>query len=177
MEVCLIRHTTPDVAKGICYGQTDLELVSSYPEEMANIRLQLHSDFDQVYSSPLKRCAKLAQDLFGNHDILYDARLKELNFGEWEMMPWSEMDQEAQGKWMNNFVEEAPPNGESMLQLKERIQEFLLEVKSTQHRRIGIVTHSGVIRVISAMIDDRPLEKCFDYQLPYGVVKNVNVNG
>ncbi|MEM9897397.1 MAG: alpha-ribazole phosphatase, partial [Bacteroidota bacterium] len=26
MEIYLIRHTTPEISKNICYGQSDLEL-------------------------------------------------------------------------------------------------------------------------------------------------------
>jgi len=34
MEIYLIRHTTPDVAKGICYGQTDLDVANTFEEEV-----------------------------------------------------------------------------------------------------------------------------------------------
>ena len=53
MEIYLIRHTTPDVAKGICYGQTDLALTATFPEEAEHVLKQLPPDLDVVYSSPL----------------------------------------------------------------------------------------------------------------------------
>ena len=33
MDIYIIRHTTPDIAKGICYGQTNLELTDDFQAE------------------------------------------------------------------------------------------------------------------------------------------------
>lgn len=30
MDIYLIRHTTPAIAKGICYGQTDLDVTANF---------------------------------------------------------------------------------------------------------------------------------------------------
>ena len=30
MEIFLIRHTTPKIEKGICYGQTDLDITTTF---------------------------------------------------------------------------------------------------------------------------------------------------
>ena len=35
MEVILIRHTTPDVPTGTCYGQSDVPLKETFEEEAA----------------------------------------------------------------------------------------------------------------------------------------------
>jgi alpha-ribazole phosphatase len=42
-NIFLIRHTTPAVAKGICYGQTDLDITESFVEEAEAIRGHLPS--------------------------------------------------------------------------------------------------------------------------------------
>ena len=34
MEIYLIRHTTPKIEKGICYGQADLNVADSFEEEI-----------------------------------------------------------------------------------------------------------------------------------------------
>ena len=38
MDIYLVRHTTPKIDKGICYVQSDLVLVDSYPEEFKTIK-------------------------------------------------------------------------------------------------------------------------------------------
>ena len=37
-EIYLIRHTTPEVEKGVCYGQTDLNLKNTFPQEAKRIK-------------------------------------------------------------------------------------------------------------------------------------------
>ena len=60
MEIYLIRHTAPDIEKGICYGQTDLELAHTFSVEAREVLKQLPNQFDAVYTSPLKRYKQLA---------------------------------------------------------------------------------------------------------------------
>ena len=88
MKVYLVRHTSVDVPKGISYGQTDVPLKSSFEEEASLTRKNLDGlTFDQVYCSPLSRCTRLAA-FCGYPEAIRDARLKELNFGDWEMKSW-----------------------------------------------------------------------------------------
>ena len=62
MEIYIIRHTTPDIEKGICYGQSDLNLVDNYAEEFEAIKSKIPTTKTfKIISSPLKRCALLAQ--------------------------------------------------------------------------------------------------------------------
>jgi len=177
MEIILIRHTKPLIAKGICYGQSDLELADSYSSELVEVKNQVKTPFDQVFSSPLRRCAILANDLFPDVEIKFDDRIKELDFGDWEMVPWNEMDKDYQEKWMANFVDIPTPGGESLNQMNERIVDFLQHAKKEKYSRIALVTHSGVIRIILARIAKTSLAKCFSYDLSYGVVKSVILEG
>jgi len=91
MKLWLIRHTNVNVAPGICYGQTDVDVAETFENEAQVIKKQIENiEFDKVYSSPLIRCKKLAEYLF-NTNIKYDTRLRELNFGEWEMQAWDKI--------------------------------------------------------------------------------------
>lgn len=85
MDVYLVRHTTPDVASGVCYGQADVGLAESFDMEWSMLMPKLaHLVNPLVFSSPLQRCAKLAQravDHFNFSSLLTDARLLELSFG------------------------------------------------------------------------------------------------
>ena len=113
MEIFLIRHTTPLVAKGTCYGQTDLDVTESFSEEASAILKHIPTDITKVYSSPLQRCAKLANTLFPNHGIEWHNDLMELNCGEWEMLEWDNIPKAEIQPWMDNFVYVQVPGGES----------------------------------------------------------------
>ena len=62
MEVILIRHTSVDVPKGTCYGQSDVPVATTFAEEaeVTRQKLEQYQPFDAVYASPLTRARLLA---------------------------------------------------------------------------------------------------------------------
>lgn len=174
MEIILIRHTTPKIAKGICYGQSDIDVTDTFLEEITPILQKVSLDDSEtvVYSSPLKRCKKLAEKL--SNTVLFDDRLKELDFGDWELQNWNDINKEALDIWMNDFVKVATTNGESYLDLHARTTSFLLEIAKKEYKKVVIVTHAGVIRSMFSFINKTPLEKSFDLKLQYAQVLKIN---
>lgn len=172
MEIILIRHTTPKIAKGICYGQSDIDVTDTFSEEIKPIIKELSTDSETVfYSSPLKRCKKLAEKLADK--IIFDDRLKELDFGDWELQNWNDINKKELDIWMNDFVKVAATNGESYLDLHARTTSFLLEIAKQQHKKIVIITHAGVIRSLYSFINKTSLETSFDLKLQYGQVVKI----
>ena len=109
MKVYLIRHTTPDVPKGTCYGQTDVPLAPTFTQEAAATLAAIPQiKFDMVYSSPLTR-ARLLADYCGYPTPRLDNRLKELNFGRWEMQKYDDIDDPYIQEWYDNFVDAPIP--------------------------------------------------------------------
>lgn len=170
MEIILIRHTTPNIAKGICYGQSDIGITDSFLEEIKPIikEIGINDDSINYYSSPLKRCAILAEKLAKK--ITFDNRLKELNFGDWELNKWDDINRDDLDVWMNDFVNVSTKNGESYVDLQQRTISFLKEIRQNKTKKSVIVTHAGVIRSIWSYINNIPLEKSFDLKLTYGAI-------
>ena len=51
MNIYLIRHTSVDVPKGMCYGQSDVPLRSTFEEEAAAVKAGIASiAFDRAYT-------------------------------------------------------------------------------------------------------------------------------
>ena len=172
MLIHLIRHTKPEIAAGICYGQTDLELASSFTQEADTVLSKLLPHYDAVFTSPLKRCASLAAKIKASKTIS-DARIMEYNFGDWEMLKWNDFSSDEAKNWMNDFVEQTPPNGENMIAMQERVMDFWSELHALEYENIAVVCHAGVIRLIHAEIFKTPLEYTFRLQLDYGAVIEV----
>jgi alpha-ribazole phosphatase len=162
MEIYLIRHTKVNVEPGICYGQKDVDLAESYPQEFEIVKEKLKGvDFDLVISSPLSRAKKLATDIFGEK-VVEDQRLMELNFGDWEGKVWDEIRDPLFPAWMEDFVNKKCSNGESFVMLRDRVLEFWNEMKSKDCKKIAVFTHGGVIRTILAMEKNIKLEDSFN---------------
>ena len=169
MEVYLIRHTTPAIEKGICYGQFEVALNEALFEgELEIIRGKIPASFDAVFSSPLKRCTRLAGIISGNY--VEDNRLKELDFGRWENKRWQDLAQEELTIWMNDFVNVAVPGGESYLILFQRVTGFLNDLFTKDYKTVALVTHAGCIRGFLALLLGLTLENTFRIQLDYGEI-------
>ncbi|HEX9513765.1 MAG TPA: alpha-ribazole phosphatase family protein [Puia sp.] len=185
-EIYLIRHTTPAVAKGICYGQTDLDITESFHEEAAVIRQYLPEGIVSVHSSPLQRCSRLASHLFPAHPIVLHDELMEIHCGEWEMRGWDDLPKEEIDPWMKDFVQVRIPGGESYLDLHQRVTRCYETIRtgSSATREastaaascsdagpLAIVAHGGVIRSILSSITNTPLIDSFKvFSLHYGCV-------
>jgi len=177
MELYVIRHTTPDVAKGICYGQSDISVTHTFPEESHRVLMQLPLQLDIVYTSPLIRCLQLADTIAKARqlEMVTDARLKELNFGDWELKAWNDLDQSSLMDWMNNYVEVCCPNGESYAQLAGRVEEFLNSLAVLTYRSVAIVTHGGVIKALHAVINQVSLKEAMHVQVACGAMVKFQV--
>jgi alpha-ribazole phosphatase len=171
-DIYLIRHTTPDVAKGVCYGQTDLDVTDSFEAEAAVIRECLPSEFGAVYTSPLRRCSMLASRLFPDNPILLRDALMEIHCGEWEMKTWDELPKEIVDPWMADFVNIRIPGGESYIELHSRVNDcFDAIVGEAAAKPVAIVAHGGVIRSILAGLTGTALINSFKaFSLHYGCV-------
>lgn len=169
MAIYVIRHTTPLIGKGICYGQTDLSLAETFKTEFEMVARQLPGHMEKVYSSPLKRCRLLAQYL--NAEFVIEPRLKEMNFGDWEMKRWDEIPQSELNVWMQDFVSQAPPHGESMQDLNDRVAVWWENIANSSDQSILVVTHAGVMRCLLAIVNQTSLQNAFeDYQINYGEI-------
>ena len=178
MEVNLVRHTTPAIEKGICYGQTDLDLAESFLREAAIVKekLNLVQEDYVIYSSPLKRCLKLAKYLFDKETIRIDERIKELHFGDWEMKKWDAIEKTLLDQWMQNFVQSACPNGESFNDLYRRCCSFWKDLLQQNHPKVIVVTHGGVIRSLLSHVRQTPLDQAFSLKVEYGSVHLVRTS-
>ncbi len=178
MELVLIRHTKVAVEKGICYGFTDVDVASTFKEEVLDTANQIKSlSFDEIWSSPLSRSLKLAKELFPHQTINTDERLKELNFGDWEGLTWEQLFELSEGKsWMENYLKNRCPNGESFQDQINRIIDFYKEKKkSFNYKRIAIISHGGSIRAFLCHLQNMNPEKAFDIDIDYGSVTTLNI--
>lgn len=175
MELHLLRHTTPAVEKGICYGQEDVGVGEGYGQELKAVRKELAAEYDAVLCSPLYRCSCLAQDIDRGEPI-ERSDLLELAFGEWEGKAWNDIPRAELEYWMNDFVRVRVPGGESLEDLYERVRFLLEELRQKKEGRFLLVTHGGVIRCCWVYALGFPLENLFRLDLPFGSLTRLQMD-
>ncbi len=170
----LIRHTTPDIAPGICYGQLDLDVADSFAKE-ANTVLHWLPPLELIITSPLRRTHRLAEHLAqAQHCELHsDARLMEKYFGAWEGKAWDDIARSEINAWAADVMGYAPDGGESAQQVMQRVQIFLHELAQLPQQNIGVVAHGGTIRTMLAEIAGVSLVDTLNWQMDYGAVIGV----
>ena len=161
MRIYLVRHPRPAVAAGICYGRTDLPLADDPATCAARLLSQLPPGLP-VFSSPLQRCRALAEQL--HPAPIFDARLMEMDFGRWEMQSWDTLDRAALDDWAARPLDFVPPGGESAATLRARVHSFLHTLTSDAI----LVTHAGVIKLVSAILQDLPEAEWLGMRFAYG---------
>ena len=134
MRLHFIRHTVPDVPAGLCYGQSDVPLASTFATEAQEVRKRLCTLLEggipsRVYSSPLSRCLLLAEAC-GYPDALRDDRLMELNFGAWELQRFDTIADPQLERWYADYLYEAPTGGESFHSQVIRVSSFLDDLRA-----------------------------------------------
>jgi len=164
MEIHLIRHTAVENPDNVCYGFAEIPLRNN-PDDLNSISLD--KDFDLVISSPSQRCQLLAKHFQLNYET--DERIREMNFGNWELKKWTDIPEEEIQPWYEDFIHVKAPDGESLMDMKARVSAFWNELVSKENlNKILIVTHAGVIRLVLQSVLKFPLENMFRIETGYG---------
>lgn len=165
MEIYLIRHTAVDNPENLCYGFAEMPLRKEYQQDFDS--LHLGEDFDLVISSPAQRCCLLAEHFKLKYSA--DERLREMNFGNWELKKWTEIPEEEINPWYKDFIHVKASGGENLLEMQIRVLSFWNElIIKKDIEKVLIIAHAGVIRLILQSVLQFPLEKMFSIQIDYG---------
>lgn len=165
MALYLIRHPQPLVKPGICYGHSDLPLAVAVEPLLAGLRAVLPPSF-QLHSSPLRRCAELAEAL--GEQVTYDTRLKEMDFGRWELQAWDSLGAATLDAWIAADYDASLHGGEAHSAFSCRVMNWLAAVPT--ERDTVAVTHAGVIRVLLARQHGWTLERALQRPLAFAEI-------
>ena len=165
MTVCLIRHGKTEANEKRLYcGSTDLGLSEKGRAELK----QLHYDLPKVrfLTSGMKRTNETLKILFGDVPYEEDRRFREVDFGIFEMHSYQELkDTPAYRDWCTGDNEaNIPPQGESGLQMKQRVLEAFSEIQEDTI----LICHGGVIAAIMEHLFPEENKTRYDWQPPNG---------
>ncbi|MDA3913547.1 histidine phosphatase family protein [Oleiagrimonas sp.] len=163
----LIRHGHTEWSRSGRYqGRCDPPLVSEGRDQARQLGQRLKGQsVVSVLTSPLRRASETASivaESLGLGVPLVDPRLAEMAYGQWEGMTQAEIrlrwpDQLRQWKLLPDSA--APPAGETLVKVRERLNEFFADPLWHQPiaGRVLIVSHLGPIRVALLQAAQQPL--------------------
>ena len=176
MELILVRHTSVAVAKGTCYGWTDVALSDTFEQEATLTRTALlaYAPFDAAYSSPLSRATRLAS-FCGFENATLDPRLREMHMGDWEMQRFDEIVDDNLQRWYADYMNVRRTNGEGFPDIYARVSSFLNMLKTQTHRRVVVFAHGGVLICAGIYTGLFKRENAFDNLTPFGGLLKITI--
>lgn len=148
----LVRHgRTSANAAGLLQGRVDNELDeigARQADQIAAALSRVDERPDRIISSPLLRARQTAQataELMGL-EVSVDERWAELDYGDWDGLPISEVRVSDWQRWRAN-TDFAPPGGESLAQLNSRVSAACDELAAVAAgRNVAVFTHVSPIK-------------------------------
>jgi broad specificity phosphatase PhoE len=157
VTILLLRHgRTAANAGGLLLGRADPELDEEGRRQAVRLADELEASargrIRQVVSSPLRRCqetaAVVARSLGVPVEI--DERWIELDYGELDGVPVSDVPATTWASWMAD-VGWAPPGGESLIELGERVGQACDElVRMAADEDVAVITHVSPVKAAVA---------------------------
>lgn len=155
-RLLLIRHAATAVGNPKpLVGSTDVPASEAGLGEVDRLAGLLQRFAPEAwYCSPLRRARQTGERLRQTDsavpDFVVDPRLREIDFGRWEMRSFQEIaaaEPDAVRSWLefNDFVF---PGGESIRSFQERVGGFLADLLRSGAAETVVVTHGGVIRAM-----------------------------
>ncbi|KUZ32612.1 alpha-ribazole phosphatase [Burkholderia territorii] len=175
MDLVLIRHPAVAVEPGVCYGRSDVPLAASAEAAARAVRARLAALGaplpEQVWTSPLTRCASVAERLaqaFGV-PLRRDAGWQEMDFGTWELRRWDDIDRAALDAWAADLMHACAHGGESVARFAARVARVADALTRTDAPQWAL-THAGVIRAFASHALRVPLDTLLSRPVPTGGV-------
>lgn len=152
--IMLIRHgETEWNILGKFQGSTDIPLSNEGIRQAFMLKERLKSDFDYIFSSPLKRAYETAKILCNESgkQVSIAEEIREINFGEWEGLTVkgiAEKYPDIFNEWRNDKREGKFCGGDmSTLNASIRAKNCIMEIANKHKgKKIVIVAHGGIIK-------------------------------
>lgn len=177
----LIRHGEP-VGGARFRGHTDDPLSETGWAQM-RAAVQGENPWQVVVSSPLLRCAEFAAELAASADVPLEteAGFREIGFGEWEGRTSEELMQSAPDRldlFWRDPARHTPPGGEALEAFAARVTASWIDTLARHAgKKILLVAHGGVNRVILCNVLQIPLQNMFRLQVPFAGMSRVRILG
>ncbi len=157
MRVCnfyLLRHGKVE-GDAALNGRTDRRVTAAVQQQISQALCKRNIAFEHIISSPLSRCADLAQLLKKQQPgikLSIEEQFQEISFGTLDGQAFESI----KDKWLlleafwQDPAQNTLPEAESLSDFRQRILSTWSRIIEAEHNNTLIITHGGVIRMILA---------------------------
>jgi len=186
-RLLIVRHgQTAWNIDGRFQGQLDIPLDEVGQEQAAAVAHRLAQAFQHplegpvtIYASDLSRAWQTARSIQNAITeatqpepilpLVLEPRLREMHFGEWQGLTYAEIQAcqpAALAAWEADWLNNAPPGGETLGQLVERIRAVYLEILAAHPDGTALVVgHGGALQTLICLALGLPPERFWQLRL------------
>ncbi|HWQ76191.1 MAG TPA: alpha-ribazole phosphatase family protein [Syntrophomonas sp.] len=178
----LMRHgETKYSCRDVYYGSIDCPLNEKGLQDGASLRLIMQEiPLDIVIASPLIRARDTAAIILEERDIplIYDDRLKEIRFGAWEGVAWSDLAEDTLWQaWSKDWLHVRPPGGETFVEMTERARSFYEYLLKRPEANIAIIAHNMVMVSLVTIMMEIPTDAALHFHFSSGCYSHFFLRG
>ena len=163
LDLFLIRHPRPAVDPSLCYGASDLPLAEDAATCAGRLAPLLPRDA-RVISSPMVRARLLAEAL--STEAIIEPRLRELDFGDWEMKPFSDIPPEGFDVWGRTLIDFRAPGGELYADMAARVW-AAFNAHRPNTASLVIVAHNGPLSALAGTLLGLPSNRWLNLEFDF----------
>lgn len=174
MDILVARHGETSLNRdGRCVGWFNDGLTDMGRLQAKELAANIPEGLNMIFTSPLGRALETAHIIADHFHITRervrgDGKLMERNFGKLQKHTWEEI-AEIAGEDLKPAdralrYDYTRFGGESVERVRTRIQEMLPDIRREEGRKVLVVTHGGIIRILKD-------------QFPFKVLWGEDVNG
>jgi len=175
-NIYLVRHGETELnKKKVYYGWTDVPLTLEGEAQCQIVRENLKNIvFQVVITSPLLRTIHSSEIITGltKDKFKIYPELKELNFGKWENLHYTEIEKAFNAdwiKWTNDWQGFCIPEGESFSTFYRRVKLCFNKIlERYKGKTILIVGHQGALKIIATLILNLKVEEFWTFTFKFG---------
>jgi broad specificity phosphatase PhoE len=184
VRLLLLRHAEVEPAyQRVFGGSIDMNL-SEHGREQAEVlaRFLSRRALSSLYSSPMKRARQTLEPVAKALGIQAEIRpeLSEVDFGDWTGLSWKQVGERhgvSAFDWLDKLDQAAIPNGECGGRFRARIEPCIRQIlEVSAGRRVGVLCHGGVIRMILSILLELPLPKTACFEIDYASVTELHLH-
>lgn len=154
MNLYLLKALPAQLPLGTCWGRVSVPPALPNAETLQKAVFSLPARINALYTSPHPTAVALADAIKAETPTLptysVSNHLLELDYGLWEKKPWDKLSHAQLQHWTSNVFKNAPPEGETYLQVKQRAMAFLTELQATFETddNVVVISHSAPLQIL-----------------------------
>jgi broad specificity phosphatase PhoE len=168
-ELCLVRHGQTDWnLEGRYMGQSDIPLNATGRSQAYDLAEKLKGDrFFGIYTSDLQRAQETANTIAAalNLPVTTDARLREINQGDWEGKFLDIIRNQYAELWKQRTTDPAsirPPGGETVREVAERVYAAVDDIAHIHPTGcVLIVSHGLALATVLCKVRSIPIGQAY----------------